>query len=229
MRRAFPEVTIRPGEEIRVRKHISFSDLVRWGGLVAVVAGALFIIADLVTLVLAFGQGLAEGLLFRAAISGSAGLLLALGLVALYAHQTETAGYLGLVGFLAAFIGLWLGEENIVWAALLTNVGWALLGAASLGTRAYPRVAVILLIVGTVLAAVVSILLAAIQAGGTTVAYVTVVGAFVDIIFYAAVSWMGLSLFTRRFEDARRPARAKLPRKRRQGARRVRSLPDPAS
>ncbi len=131
---------------------MAFADLVRWGGLVAVVAGALFIIADLVVVVLAFGQEPAEGLLFRAAVSGSAGLLLALGLVALYAHQTETTGYLGLVGFLAAFISLWLGQENIVWAALLANVGWALFGAASLGTRTYPRVAVILLIVGAVLA-----------------------------------------------------------------------------
>jgi len=130
---------------------VSLSSLVRWGGLVVIVAAALFTNADLVTVVFAFGQGSAEGLLFRAAFSGSAGVLLALGLVSLYAHQSEEAGYLGLVSFLAAFIALWLGQANIVWAALLANVGWALFGVASLRARAYPRIATILLIVGNLI------------------------------------------------------------------------------
>ncbi len=75
---------------------MALSDLIRWGGLAAVIAAALFVIADLVVVVLAFGQEPAEGLLFRGAVSGSAGLLLALGLVGLYAHQAEATGYLGL-------------------------------------------------------------------------------------------------------------------------------------
>lgn len=91
---------------------MAHSDLIRWGGLAAVIAAALFVIADLVVLVLAFGQQPAEGLLIRAAVSGSAGLLLALGLVGLYAHQAQEAGYLGLVGFLAAFVALWLGQKT---------------------------------------------------------------------------------------------------------------------
>ena len=182
------------------------SNLIRWGGLVAAIAAALFIIADLATVVLALGQGSAQGLLFRAAISGSAGVLLALGLVGLYARQAEPAGYLGLVGFLAAFIALWLGQENVLWAALLANVGWALFGIASLGAGIYPRVATILLIVGAALAGVVNILLGLVlRVGETPAPYTAGVGGLVDIIFNAAIVWLGISLFTGSTEQARQP------------------------
>ena len=147
-----------------------------------------------------------EGLIFRAALSASAGALLALGLVSLYAPQTEQAGYLGLVGFLAAFIALWLGQENIVWAALVANVGWALFGVASLQARTYPRMATIVLIVGAVLAGVINIVLAAVTFWGTTAAYITGLGALAYIIFLAGVAWLGFSLFTRRrAQESRRP------------------------
>jgi hypothetical protein len=185
------------------------SNLIRWGGLVAAIAAALFIIADLVVVVIALGQGSAEGLLFRAAISGSAGVLLALGLVGLYARQAEPAGYLGLVGFLAAFIALWLGQENVLWAALLANVGWALFGVASLGAGIYPRVATILLIVGAVLAGVVNLLLLAIDFAGTAPASLVGVGGLVGIIFNAGIVWLGISLFTGRTEEARQPTRSR--------------------
>jgi hypothetical protein len=177
---------------------VSLSTLIRWGGLLAVVAAALFIIADLVTVVSAFGGGSMGGLLFRAALSASAGVLLALGLVALYAPQTEEAGYLGLVGFLAAFLALWLGQENLVWAALVANVGWTLFGVASLQARTYPRVAIILRIVGAVLAGVINLVFAALSLGRTTAGYVAGLGALADIIFYVSVAWLGLSLFTGR-------------------------------
>jgi len=183
---------------------VALSNLIRWGGLAAVIAAALFVIADLVVVVLALGQEPAQGLLVRAAVSGSAGLLLALGLVGLYTHQAEAAGYLGLVGFLAAFIALWLGQENIAWAALLANVGWALFGVAALGARTYPRLAIIILIVGAALAGVVNLLLLAIDFGGAALAFVVGVGAIVDAIFYAGVAWLGLSLFTGRVGEARR-------------------------
>jgi len=102
---------------------VALSNLVRWGGLAAVVAGALFIIADVVAVRFASVQEPVQGLAFRAIVSESAGVLLALGLVSLYAYQAEATGYLGLVGFLAAFVGLWLGQQGIDWAALLANIG----------------------------------------------------------------------------------------------------------
>ena len=167
---------------------MTLSNLIRWGGLAAMVGGALFIIADLATAVFAFGQGSAGGLLFRSIVSGSAGVLLALGLVSLYARQAGATGNLGLLGFLAAFIGLWFGQQNIVWAALLANLGWILFGAASLGARVYPRIAVILLIIGAVLAGVVNLLLAIIQAGGAPAVYIAGVGAIADIVFNVGVA-----------------------------------------
>ena len=184
---------------------MALSDLIRWGGLVAMIAAALFVIADLGVLVLAFGQEPAQGLLVRGAVSGSAGLVLALGLVGLYAHQAEAAGYLGLIGFLAAFIALWLGQENVGWAALLANVGWVLFGVGSLGAQTYPRIGIILLIAGAVLAGVVNLLLLAIDFGGTVPAAVVGLGALVDIVFYAGVAWLGISLFTGRAEESWHP------------------------
>jgi len=177
---------------------LSRSDLIRWGGLLALVAAALLIIADLVTVVSAFGQGSMGGLLFRATLSASAGVLLALGLVSLYAPQTQEAGYLGLVGFLAAFLALWLSQENLVWVALVANVGWALFGMASLQARTYPRVATILLIVGAVLAGVINLVFAVLSLGQTTAAYFAGLGALADIIFNVGVAWLGVSLFTGR-------------------------------
>jgi uncharacterized membrane protein YtjA (UPF0391 family) len=52
---------------------------------------------------------------------------------------------------------------------------------------------------------VVNLLLLAIDFGGTAPASLVGVGAIVDAIFYAGVVWLGISLFTGRVEEARRP------------------------
>ena len=185
---------------------MSLSALIRWGGLIAVIAAVLFLIADLVVLVTAVGQGSGGGLLFRTAISQSAGALLALGLVALYAQQAEVAGYLGLVGFLAAFIALWLAPQDIVWAALLANIGWVLFGVASIGARIYPRIALIVLIAGAALLEVINLLLLLINFGARVPAFMVGLGAIADVIFFAGVAWLGISLFTGRVGEPRRLA-----------------------
>jgi hypothetical protein len=108
-------------------------------------------------------------------------LLLLVAVVGLHARQSEAAGALGLVGFLAALIGTGL-LVGFMWAnafippalaveapAVLDNeptgslafgfilsttvsgLGWALFGVAMLRTRVYPRVAAILLIIGALL------------------------------------------------------------------------------
>src|SRR5215208_3400887 len=93
--------------------YVSLSNLIRWGGLVALVAAALLIIADLITVVSAFGQGSMEGLIFRAALSASAGALLALGLVSLQARTyPRMATILLIVGAVLT------GVINIVLAAV---------------------------------------------------------------------------------------------------------------
>ncbi len=111
-----------------------------------------------------------------------AGVLLLGGLLGLYAGQTEILGLVGAAGFLVAFVGTALAagsswdtafivpavaEEapalldaglpplalfgNVLSWGLLT-IGWFLLGLAVLRARVYPRAAVILLMVGAVLA-----------------------------------------------------------------------------
>src|SRR5215216_1283600 len=185
---------------------MSLSALIRWGGLIAVIAAVLLVIADLVVLVNALGQGSSGGLLFRTAISQSAGALLALGLVALYAQQAEVAGYLGLVGFLAAFISIWLAAQDILWAALLANIGWVLFGVASIAARTYPRIALIVLIAGAVPAGVVNLLLLAIDFGARAPGFIVGLGAIADVIFFAGVAWLGISLFIGRVREPRRLA-----------------------
>jgi hypothetical protein len=178
------------------------SKLIRWGGLAALVAAALFVIADFVILFFAVGQASNAGLLFRSAVAVGAGVLLLLGLVGLYAHQSEATGILGLAAFLAAFIGLALAPQALAWSPLLTNLGWALFGAAAVGARSYPRPAAILLIVGAVLAGLANVL----TRGGLVVGTPAVGGgAVMDIALSAAIAWLGFSLFRRRSEEVGHP------------------------
>jgi len=95
------------------------SDLIRWGGLAAATAGALFIVINLTALLSSgFGQG-SLGLLVRNVISPVGGTLLVLGLVGLYARQLEAAGVDGLLGFLFALFGTGLALAGNAWANLL--------------------------------------------------------------------------------------------------------------
>ena len=81
------------------------SNLIRWSGLAATIAGALFIIINLTALLsLSFGQG-SLGLLVRTVISPVGGALLVLGLIGLYVRQWEATDAIGLVGFLCALFG----------------------------------------------------------------------------------------------------------------------------
>ena len=141
-------------------------------------------------------------------------VLLLLGLVGLYASQSEAAGVLGLVGFLVAFLGtallagvLWfelfitpslatrapglaeaeLGLAGFILVFLLGVVGWVLFGAATLRARTYPRWAAVLLMIGGVVAFV------PVPLAGT--------------VFSVAIAWLGLVLFTGGSGPAERPSR----------------------
>jgi hypothetical protein len=182
---------------------VSSWNLIRWCGMAAVVAGVLSIVVDLVVLaVFGFGQSLGEalissGLLFRSAVAPLVGALL-LGLVGLYARQSEATGVPGLISFLVAFFGTVLAQSFVL-ANMLANLGWALFGVSSLRARIYPRVASTLLIIGAVSTAVFSSLPRS-EPGG--VLMYAVIGA--DVILNLAIAWLGLALFTRsRGEGAR--------------------------
>jgi hypothetical protein len=176
---------------------VSSWNLIRWCGMAAVVAGVLYIAVDLVVLsVFGFGQSFGEaptssGLLFRSAVAPLAAALLLLGLVGLYAQQSEATGVPGLISFLVAFVGTVLAQSFIL-ADLLANLGWALFGVSCLRVRVYPRVASTLLIIGAVGTGVAS----ALPRGesGSVLMY-AVIGA--DIILNAAIAWLGFSLFAK--------------------------------
>jgi uncharacterized membrane protein len=196
---------------------VASSDLIRWSGLSALVSGVVSVIGDLLRLFVDVESAesattASYAFVFLMYLVGTA--LLLLGLVGLYVSQSEDAGILGLVGFLAAFLGtvllagtLWfelfitpalavedaglaegeLGLAGFVLAFLLVVLGWLLFGAATLRARVYPRWAAVLLIVGVVIS------FFPIPLSG--------------VVFSAAVVWMGFVLFTRRGETTHRPSR----------------------
>lgn len=191
---------------------MSPSGLIRLGGLSALLAGVLFIIYDLLSL------GFASADLSEAAAMGSytlyeglhliGGVLLLGGLIGLYAGQSHSAGTLGVVAFLVAFVGTTL-VVGLIWVLAfmvpsvaeaapellsdspagalgvgfalsfaLGGLGWLLFGVATLRARVYPRAAAVLLIVGAVLTFL-PIPLSA-------------------VVWEAAVAWLGFSLLTER-------------------------------
>ena len=190
---------------------MSSSDLIRWSGLAAMVAGALLLTAELLELLpafdaLPFSELALTGLFTLQLTLYLAGLiLLAVGLVGLYARQADAAGSLGVVGFLAAFTGT-VFFAGFFWAnmfvapalavgapefldhggrfpgfrlsLLLYAVGWGLFGLASLMARVHPRAPVVVLVLG-----------AALDLLGASLSGLVIDGAFV---------WLGFGLFSGR-------------------------------
>ena len=168
------------------------SDLIRLSGLAAVVAGALFIIINLITLlILNFAQESRE-VLVRTAISPIGGTLLVLGLIGLYARQSEVTGIIGVIGFLFALFGTVLALAGNGWANSLAYFGWALFGVSCWQARVYPPIATILLTIGALIAAPFSTIIA----GDMSMAVYISVGA--NIVFNVAIAWLGFALFSGR-------------------------------
>lgn len=148
--------------------------------------------------------------------------LMSLGLVGLYAIQTEQVGTLGLIAFLvsyfgivmtagaqwgAAFLGPWLAEvapaildteptglfvAGFILSFLLFALGWLLFGLASLRTRVLPQGSSILMMVGAVLFFAMLFL----ELPGSTV------------VFGVALAWMGYALWAGAGETALEPQTA---------------------
>jgi energy-converting hydrogenase Eha subunit A len=101
---------------------MSPSDLIRWGGLAALVGGVLFVVAELLGLPTINIESFSETATTTSfAIQTTTFLLgvvlMLLGLVGLYARQSEAAGALGLIGFLVAFLGTVL-IGGFMWASV---------------------------------------------------------------------------------------------------------------
>jgi hypothetical protein len=188
------------------------SNLIRLGGLAAVTAGVLLLILDIWGLLLellgAYPENFSEEALTTTYTVQSAlwliGVLLFLvAVVGLHARQSEAAGTLGLVGFLAALIGTGLltgmfwtnafvpptlaveapavldAEDTgslafgFMFSIIVFGLSWALFGVAMLRARVYPRFAAILLIIGAL------IVIAPLPATG--------------LVIEAALIWLGLT------------------------------------
>lgn len=183
---------------------MSSSNLMRWGGLAAVVAGLMFIIVDLIAaLILGFDQDFSQdlvslGLIFRSAMTPVAEALLLLGLVGLYTRQSKSVGILGLISFVVAFIGTVLSQD-FAWANLLLGLGWALFGVSCLQSRIYPSIAAGLLVVGALITGLVGTLVT-----GEVGSILVYIGA--DVVLNVAIAWLGFSLFLKREEAAGGPS-----------------------
>ena len=103
---------------------MSSSNLLRLGGLAAVVGGVLFAVSDLLTLLLDVDDPI--GSITSASFALSVGLalisavLLTGGLVGIYAARSGATGVLGLIGFALAFAGQILAAGGIWSEAFIT-------------------------------------------------------------------------------------------------------------
>jgi hypothetical protein len=139
---------------------MSSSDLIRWGGLAALVGGAAWIVEGLLTLVgpeqgpeaVGSPYSYPSNVVFVIAFIGTLG-----GLVGLHALQAPSYGKIGRAGFVAAFVGvafmlvavvlsivaagLSIGVVDWIFgiAFLVHLVGFVLYGAATLQAKVLPR------------------------------------------------------------------------------------------
>ncbi len=116
---------------------MSASELIRWGALCAIVGGALWVIADLWTLLTeGFGgeQPFSEvarttSFAITSGLFVLGSVLILFGLVGLNLRQSEAGGILGKVGFPIAFLG----------TALAVGAGWAIFFVAPSAAVAAPE------------------------------------------------------------------------------------------
>ncbi len=202
---------------------MSTANLIRWSGLISLLAGVLYAVGALLHPV---GESLAAvsspnwvpaHLVYWVSV-----LLLHLGLVGLYARQAEQTGRLGLVGFVLAFIGTALVGSILVFASTILpliaaeaqaifdraarppdfllpvfilgfGLGWILLGVVTMRAGVLPRWSGLLLIIGVTL-----FMISEAAPFEATLAHTLVtVG---DIIFGLGLVWIGYALWSEQRE-----------------------------
>jgi len=115
------------------------SNILRWGGLVAILSGLLVIVVAL------FPPGGGEptfpGITSARVMYWAVGLATMFALIAVYVVQVEETGTLGLVGFFLATIGnaLFLAEDVAELAGGLMALGIVLLGIATWRAEKFSR------------------------------------------------------------------------------------------
>jgi hypothetical protein len=199
---------------------MSSTNLFRLGGLSALLGGVLFVIVYLinvgVNLFLSgpdeLGATASATFRIQAALGLPGQVLLALGLVGLYARHSESTGTIGFIGFLWAFVGMFFAS-GIIWAALLADLGWALFGASCLRARVYPPTATMLLVVSAVVSSVAGVLVGSpgsilLATGAETEGIfnaVMYVGVGAELILNTTIAWLGLTLLTTGTQATQQP------------------------
>ena len=201
------------------------SKYIRWGGLAAILGGALLLTADGWSLVREI-FGLVPESFSEEAVTNTwtamsvlfmcGGVLILLGLVGIYSRQAEEAGILGLIGFLAAFVTMTL-VVGAFWTFTFVAPSVAMEAPAFLdGEPAGPLgvgfiltffsfpAGLALFGIATFRARVFPRMAAAALTLGALVAFAPFAG--VTILLDAAVIWIGYSLYSERAAEAASPA-----------------------
>jgi len=204
------------------------SNLIRWGGLAAMLAGALFVAADLLSLSISPKFPSSESLgsepyAIQSVLKLIGAALLVLGLFGLHARQAGAAGSLGTVGFLGAFSGTALAVGSF-WATAFFAPAMAAMDPAAFDAGEGPPgrladafvVTMAAFVLGWMLfgaaawrarvyprAAALLLILGSPLAIGTLL----VVGFPTGVFFSAAVAWLGYTLWTQKGAPVGQPAR----------------------
>ncbi len=192
------------------------SNLIRWGGLAAMLGGALFVV------LLSIQPFVGESHALFHTLSVPPFALLALGIAGLYLRQKERFGWLGKVGFYLPFTGFalmavggltiifvevvfgagstpgWLDAIVHMVAFLLVIVGSVLFAVAILRASVLPKGGAWLLIIGLVL-------FLGVDAGGGESPWLVVLP---SALFGAGWAWLGYVLWSGKEEPVRQAARA---------------------
>ncbi len=204
------------------------SNWIRWAGLAAVLAGASFIAADLLSLSISPKFPSSESLTsepyaIQSVLKLVAAALLLLGLFGLHARQAEAAGPLGTAGFLAAFSGTALAVGSFWATAFFAPALFAMdpvafdagegppgrLAGAFVVTMAAFILGWMLFGVAAWRARVYPRAAALLLICGSPLALGTllVVGFPTGVFFSAAVAWLGYTLWIQKGAPAGQPAR----------------------
>ena len=200
------------------------SELTRWSGLAAILAGVLLSIGALLNIATET-ENLSESATtapyaFTWLLYLLGGVLLLLGLVGLYIRQSGPSGILGLVAFLVAFLGTALAV-GATWAELFVAPALAVeaprvLDAEPTGMLAlgFTLTFVVFLPLGWLLFGVASFRA---RIYPRAAAILLIVGAVIaglpipltEIVLYVGVAWLGFVLFTERGETVQQPMRVR--------------------
>ena len=198
---------------------MSTAKLIRWSGLISILAGVLYALGAILH---PAGEDIAAyaspNWVPAHQVYWTAAMLMLFGLVGLYARQVEETGWLGLVGFVLAFIGTVLVDSIFLMASTVIHsvalqapalfdqaaapptfgvlvvvlgyiLGYILFGIATMRAGVLPRWSGLLLIIGSAMFMIS-------EAVSLSVSLSHLIVTIGDVIFGAGFIWMGFALWS---------------------------------